>query len=49
MTTHRIALLPGDGIGPDVVTAGVRVLRKVESRGCNARFEFEEFSVGATE
>jgi len=46
---HRIALLPGDGIGPDVVAAGVRVLREVESRREDAKFEFEEFSVGANE
>ena len=26
-TTHRIAVLPGDGIGPEVTTAAVRVLR----------------------
>jgi len=49
MKTYRIALLPGDGIGPDVVEAGVRVLREVEARRNDAKFEFEEFSVGATE
>ena len=49
MKAHHIALLPGDGIGSDVVTAGVRVLREVESRRKDAKFEFEGFSVGATE
>jgi 3-isopropylmalate dehydrogenase len=41
----RIALLPGDGIGPDVVCEAVRVLRAVDG----LRFETEEFSVGAAE
>jgi len=43
--TFRIALLPGDGIGPDVVCEAVRVLRAVDG----LRFETEEFSVGAAE
>lgn len=34
--SHQIALLPGDGIGPEVITAGLRVL---EAAG--ARHEFE--------
>ncbi len=35
MGSHRIAVLPGDGIGPEVVDAAVRVLRAAEefSRG----------------
>jgi 3-isopropylmalate dehydrogenase len=41
---HRIALLPGDGIGPEVVAAAVRVLRVVAPE-----LECEEFSVGAGE
>jgi 3-isopropylmalate dehydrogenase len=31
-TDFRIALLPGDGIGPDVIAEAVRVLRSVEER-----------------
>ena len=49
MKTFRIALLPGDGIGPDVVAAGVDVLRAVETRLDGVAFELEEFSVGANE
>ena len=49
MKSYRIALLPGDGIGPDVITAGVQVLRAVEARLKDCRFECEEFSVGANE
>lgn len=44
-----IALLPGDGIGPEVTAEAVKVLRAVESRLDGLRFRFEEFSVGAGE
>jgi 3-isopropylmalate dehydrogenase len=43
--TFRIALLPGDGIGPDVVVEAVKVLRAVAPD----RLEYEELSVGANE
>lgn len=46
---HSVALLGGDGIGPDVVAEAVQCLQAVEQR-CGARmFEFEELSVGAGE
>jgi 3-isopropylmalate dehydrogenase len=45
--SYRIALLPGDGIGPDVIAEAVKVLRAVELP--TASFEFAEFSVGAGE
>jgi len=45
----RIALLPGDGIGPEVVAQAVRVLRAVEEREPALRLATEEFSVGAGE
>lgn len=47
--TFKIALLPGDGIGADVIDAGARVLRAVESRFTATRFELDEFAVGAAE
>jgi 3-isopropylmalate dehydrogenase len=47
--TFRIAVLPGDGIGPEVVAEGVKVLRAVESQLAGVRFELREFSVGAGE
>jgi 3-isopropylmalate dehydrogenase len=47
--TFRIALLAGDGIGPEVMKEGVKVLRAVEARLDGVRFELEEFSVGAGE
>lgn len=47
--TFRIALFPGDGIGPDVTAEAVRVLRAVEARIDGLRLETEEFSIGAGE
>jgi 3-isopropylmalate dehydrogenase len=42
----RIALLPGDGIGPEVARAAVRVLEAVAARGGHS-FEIEAHPVGA--
>lgn len=36
MRTFRIALLPGDGIGPEVVAEAIRVLDAVQARGVAA-------------
>lgn len=47
--TYRIALLPGDGIGPDVTAEAVRVLHALEEKIPELRFEMEEFSIGAGE
>ncbi len=47
MKTHRIALYPGDGIGPEVTDAAVAVLRAVESRLGGFRLEFTRFDWGA--
>ncbi|MBK6960791.1 MAG: 3-isopropylmalate dehydrogenase [Gammaproteobacteria bacterium] len=32
MKTHRVAVLPGDGIGPEITRAALKVLRVVEER-----------------
>jgi len=40
--THKVTLIPGDGIGPEVVGAAVRIL---EATG--AKFEWESFAAGA--
>jgi len=29
MTTHKIAVIAGDGIGPEVIDEGIKVLNKV--------------------
>ena len=41
----RIALLPGDGIGPEVTAAAVQVLRAIASARGHA-FEFSEHAIG---
>src|SRR5437762_2662276 len=45
MATHRIAVLPGDGIGPEVTAEAVKVLRTV-GRHAGASLEFEHALVG---
>jgi 3-isopropylmalate dehydrogenase len=45
MPSFRIAVLPGDGIGKEVITEGLKVLRRVEER-FGARFETREALVG---
>lgn len=49
MSQLRIAVLPGDGIGPEVTEAAIRVLLAVEAQSDDLVFEFENFSVGAGE
>jgi len=49
MKTYRIAVLPGDGIGPEVIRESLKVLRAVEQRLRGIRFEPEEFAAGAGE
>ena len=45
MTTWKIAVLPGDGIGREVTAEAVRVLKAV-GKGAGQGFEFEEALVG---
>ena len=46
--TYSVALLPGDGIGPEVVGEAVRVLEHVERvSGGDVAFRFEAFEIGA--
>jgi 3-isopropylmalate dehydrogenase len=40
----KIAVLPGDGIGSEIMTQAVRVIRTLESDGL--KFELEEGTVG---
>ena len=44
---HRIAVLRGDGIGPEIVDSALRVLQKV-SEIFNLSFEFIEGDIGGT-
>ena len=43
--TARIAVLPGDGVGPDVVREGLKVLRAV-GEAFDRRFDWTEHPVG---
>jgi len=44
--TVRLAVIPGDGIGPEVVTQGVKVLDAVASQH-DVKFERTEYDLGA--
>jgi len=46
MKTYRIATIPGDGIGKEVVPAGQQVLEALAASGQAFRFEFENFGWG---
>src|SRR3989442_3658403 len=45
MTTYRVAVLPGDGIGQEVIPEATRVLQAV-AKGAGIGFEFEQGLVG---
>ncbi len=46
MNTYRIATIPGDGIGKEVIPAGERVLGALATAAGSFRFEFEHFPWG---
>ena len=46
MITHKIAVIPGDGIGPEVIAEGVKVLNEVAKKDGSFRFEFTYFPWG---
>ena len=46
MKTHKIAVLSGDGIGPEVVSETVKILKVVEQL-FKYNFEFKEALIGA--
>ena len=43
MRTYRIAAVPGDGIGVEVIAAGLRVLEELARREGNFRFDVKSF------
>ncbi|MBN8201843.1 tartrate dehydrogenase [Bacillus sp. NTK034] len=47
MAIHRIAVLPGDGIGPEVVNEAVKVLGILKNLDPNFDLEFETFDWGS--
>ena len=46
MVRFRLAVLPGDGIGPEVIAEAVKVLRALESTSAEHTFELTEDHVG---
>lgn len=43
---HKIAVIAGDGIGPEVIAEGMKVLRKVAELDGGFEFQFDEFPWG---
>ena len=46
MNTYRIALIPGDGIGPEVTEEAVKVLKQISALDQRIGFSFTEFPWG---
>ena len=46
MTTHKIAVIAGDGIGPEVISEGIKVLNEVSRLDGRFNFEFTHFPWG---
>ncbi len=46
MLTHKIAVIAGDGIGPEVIDEGIKVLNAVAEKDGNFKFEFTSFPWG---
>lgn len=46
MNTHKIAVIAGDGIGPEVLAEGIKVLKKVAEIDGSFQFEFTHFPWG---
>ena len=44
---YRIAVLPGDGIGPEVIREGVKVVRAALGKAAAAKIDFTELDGGA--
>ncbi len=47
MKTYRIAAIPGDGIGTEVIAAGIEVLESLAARDGGFALEFEHFDWGS--
>lgn len=46
MKTYKIAVIPGDGIGPEVIAEGIKVMEKAAELDGRFRFEFTHFPWG---
>src|SRR5262249_28619475 len=47
MKTYKIAAIPGDGIGKEVIAAGVEVLEALAARDRGFAFTFDHFDWGS--
>lgn len=47
MATYRITVIPGDGIGPEVMVEALKVLRAIETQFPGLRFDCKEYRAGA--
>lgn len=47
MKKYKIAILPGDGIGPEIMREAVKVLKLVDDRNKDVTFELQEAPFGA--
>jgi 3-isopropylmalate dehydrogenase len=45
--TYRIAVIPGDGIGPEVTAEALKVLEQAAGHGASAKFEPTHYDLGA--
>ncbi|MBO5070046.1 MAG: hypothetical protein J6C37_06765 [Roseburia sp.] len=43
MDTHKVAVIAGDGIGPEVLSEGVKVLKKVAELDGSFQFDFTHY------
>jgi len=43
--THKIAVIPGDGTGPEVVAEGLKVLNAVAGPS-NIKFDYHYYDLG---
>jgi len=46
MKNYKIAVLPGDGVGPEVINEGLKVIRAALGKG-NSSITFTEYPIGA--
>ncbi len=48
MRNYKIAAIPADGIGPEVISAGVEVLHALTRHDPQLKFDVETFDWGRT-
>jgi 3-isopropylmalate dehydrogenase len=46
MTKYKIAVIPGDGIGPEVMSAAISVLKAMEDKSSKFGFDFTQYMAG---